>query len=111
MPIHMGIMCDACRTVHFIATSPGIQLSRTTEGIYRLTCKPPCPEVREFRKEGMRPTVSQTPCSKQGMQRASTNSFKALEGSGQTAKRQLITHRSQRKTAKRRAKSLTLQER
>jgi hypothetical protein len=55
MPIHMGIMCDACRTVHFIATSPGIQLSRTTEGIYRLTCKPPCPEVREFRKEGMRP--------------------------------------------------------
>jgi hypothetical protein len=55
MPIHMGIMCDACRKVHFIATSPGIQLSRTTEGIYRLTCKPPCPEVREFRKEGMRP--------------------------------------------------------
>jgi hypothetical protein len=55
----MGIMCDACRKVHFIATSPGIQLSRTTEGIYRLTCKPPCPEVREFsrefRKEGIRP--------------------------------------------------------
>jgi hypothetical protein len=55
MPIHMGIMCEACRRVHFIATSPGIQLSRTTEGIYKLVCKPPCPEVREFRKEGMCP--------------------------------------------------------
>jgi hypothetical protein len=23
--------------------------------MYRLTCKPPCPEPREFRKEAMRP--------------------------------------------------------
>jgi hypothetical protein len=23
--------------------------------MYRLTCKPPCPETREFRKEGMHP--------------------------------------------------------
>ena len=55
MPIHMGIMCDKCRKVHFIASSSGIQLSRTAEGIYWLTCKPPCPEIREFRKDGMRP--------------------------------------------------------
>lgn len=23
--------------------------------MYQLTCKPPCPETKEFRKEGMRP--------------------------------------------------------
>ncbi len=51
----MGIMCGACRKVHFIATSPGVRLSERLEGMYWLTCKPPCPEVREFRKEGMRP--------------------------------------------------------
>jgi hypothetical protein len=55
MPIHMGVMCEACGKVHFVATSRGIQLSRTAEGMYRLTCKPPCPETREFRKEGMHP--------------------------------------------------------
>jgi hypothetical protein len=55
MPIHMGIVCEACRKVHFIATSPDIQLSRPTEGIYKFVCKPPCPEAREFRKEGMYP--------------------------------------------------------
>jgi hypothetical protein len=51
----MGIMCDACRKVHFIATSPGIILSRTTPGMYVLTCRFPCPEMREFRKDTMRP--------------------------------------------------------
>ena len=55
MSVHMGIMCDACGRVHFVATSPGIELSQTTEGIYRLTCKPPCSAVREFRKDRMRP--------------------------------------------------------
>jgi hypothetical protein len=55
MPIHMGIVCEACRKVHFIGTSPGIRLSQRLEGMYRLTCKPPCPEIREFRKEGMHP--------------------------------------------------------
>ena len=53
MPIHMGIMCDACRKVHFIATSPGI--SSATGGMYRLTCRFPCREVRDFRKEAMCP--------------------------------------------------------
>jgi hypothetical protein len=92
MPIHMGIMCETCRKVHFIATSPGIQLSRTTEGIYRLTCKPPCPEVREFRKEGMRRIASRRMrLAEATPERASTNSFKAVEGSRRAAKRQVTS--------------------
>jgi hypothetical protein len=56
MPIHMGIMCEACRKVHFVAAaSGGIRLSRTIEGMYRLKCTPPCPEVKEFRKEALHP--------------------------------------------------------
>ncbi len=43
--------------------------------MYRLNCKPPCPEVREFRKEGMRPTASQTTCSKEGKQRKASTSW------------------------------------
>jgi hypothetical protein len=54
MAIHMGIMCDACGTVHFIATSPGIGLSDTGGRMYKLTCKPECSSVRHFRKEEMR---------------------------------------------------------
>ena len=54
MPIHAGIMCERCRKIHFIATSSGIQLSRSG-GMYRLNCPPPCAEMKEFRKEGMRP--------------------------------------------------------
>jgi hypothetical protein len=55
MPVHMGIMCERCRKVHFIATAPGIKLSDRVEGMYWVTCKPPCPEIREFRKESMHP--------------------------------------------------------
>src|SRR6516164_669532 len=58
MPIHAGIMCERCRKIHFIATSSGIQLSRSGGaggGMYRLNCPPPCAEMKEFRKEGMRP--------------------------------------------------------
>jgi hypothetical protein len=55
MPIYMGIMCERCRKVHFIATSSGIQFSRPGGGIYRLSCPPPCAQTREFRKEGMLP--------------------------------------------------------
>jgi len=56
--IHVGIMCERCRKIHFIATSSGIQLSRSGGaggGMYRLNCPPPCAEMKEFRKEGMRP--------------------------------------------------------
>jgi hypothetical protein len=55
MPIHMGIMCEKCRKVHFIATSVGIRPSPGTPGMYLLTCRFPCSETREFRKETMRP--------------------------------------------------------
>ena len=55
MPIHMGIKCDVCQTVHFVATSRSVRLGESVEGMYRLTCQPPCHEVREFRKEGMHP--------------------------------------------------------
>lgn len=53
MAIHMGIMCNVCRTVHFIATSPNIKASKLTAGMYRLKCIPPCFITAEFRKESM----------------------------------------------------------
>jgi len=55
MPMHMGIMCDACLKVHLIATSPSVRPSPGTPGMYLLTCRPPCSETREFREETMRP--------------------------------------------------------
>jgi hypothetical protein len=39
--------------VHFIAKSPGVELSGSHEGMYQLTCKPPCPRVEQFRKGEM----------------------------------------------------------
>ena len=58
MPVHMGVMCERCQKIHFIAKSSGIQISRSGGaggGMYRLNCPPPCAEMKEFRKEGMRP--------------------------------------------------------
>jgi hypothetical protein len=55
MPVHMGIMCERCRKVHFIATSRSIKPIVSMAGMYRLKCTPPCPEVRDFRKDNMRP--------------------------------------------------------
>ncbi len=55
MPIHMGIMCDACRMVYLVATWRGITPSERARGIFAVTCKPPCPEVKEFRTDAMRP--------------------------------------------------------
>jgi hypothetical protein len=55
MAVPMGILCEACGKVHFIATSSGVELSRSGAGMYRLTCKPPCTAITEFRKNGMRP--------------------------------------------------------
>ena len=53
MPVHMGIMCEKCRRVHFVGSSPGIK-PVPTPGMYALTC-PFCLETREFRKETMHP--------------------------------------------------------
>jgi len=55
MPVHMGIMCERCRGVYFIATSRAIK-PELAAGMYRLTCDLPCHEFREFRKDGMRPS-------------------------------------------------------
>jgi hypothetical protein len=55
MPIHMGIMCEQCRKVHFIATSSGIQFSRSGGGIYQLKCPPPCATTRQFHEYLMLP--------------------------------------------------------
>lgn len=55
MPIHIGIMCNICRKVHFVATSHRIKPSKLAAGMYRLACNPPCRMQREFRKENMRP--------------------------------------------------------
>jgi len=41
--------------VYFIATSPGVELSVTGDGITHLTCKHPCSAVTRFRKDEMRP--------------------------------------------------------
>lgn len=71
MPIHLGIMCDVCRMVHFIATSSTIKPSPMNKEMYRLVCAPPCAEAREFRKDSMRPyrvadTVFKTGHAKEG---------------------------------------------
>jgi hypothetical protein len=55
MRIHVGIMRELCRKVHFIATSSAIQFSRSCGGIYRLNCPAPRSESREFRKEHVHP--------------------------------------------------------
>jgi hypothetical protein len=53
MTIHMGIMCNMCRTVHFIATSPSIKASKLPAAMYQLTGNRPCLSTAEFRKESM----------------------------------------------------------
>lgn len=55
MPIHMGVMCERCRNVHFIATSLTIRPSTANPGMYRLSCRFGCNEITEFRKDAMRP--------------------------------------------------------
>ena len=54
MPIHMGIMCQRCGNVHFIATSSAIQCGRQ-RGIYQLNCPSPCYGTRDFGREDMSP--------------------------------------------------------
>lgn len=55
MPVHMGVMCGVCRKVYFVATSPAIRPSHTVENMYVLACPSPCGELKEFRKETLRP--------------------------------------------------------
>ena len=53
MPIHMGIMCEACRRVHFIATSPAFNLVRRLKKFIFCAADLPAPKRDEFRKDGM----------------------------------------------------------
>ncbi len=78
MAIHMGIMCDACKTVHFIATSPGIELSRTVQGTYKLACKPPCSVSKSFRKDEMRPYRAEDEVFQRGY--AEVGEYELVEG-------------------------------
>jgi hypothetical protein len=54
MPIHMGIMCEACRKVYFTGTSGRIYVSRKVKTMYHLICILPCLERKEFRVDTMR---------------------------------------------------------
>ena len=54
-PVAMGIMCERCRKLYFIATSRAIRPRELAAGMYRFDCNPLCREFREFRKDGMRP--------------------------------------------------------
>jgi hypothetical protein len=74
----MGIMCEACRIVHFIATSPGIELSRTMQGLYQLTCKPPCSVRKSFRKDEMRPYRTEDDIFQKGY--AEVGEYELIEG-------------------------------
>ena len=79
MAIHMGIMCETCGKVHFIGTSPGIELSRKGKGMYQFTCKRPCPAVREFRKDEMRPYRASDYVFKRGY--ADVGEYELVQGS------------------------------
>jgi hypothetical protein len=48
-------MCELCRTVYLVAKWRGITPSQRDKGILKIACKSPCPEVKEFRTDAMRP--------------------------------------------------------
>jgi len=54
MPIHVGISCERCGKVHFIATSKRIEFGQNDKS-YRLACMFPCGAIRYFQKEQMLP--------------------------------------------------------
>ncbi len=52
MPIHVGIACQSCERVYFIARTDQIEfLAETFE--YQLFCPPPCGVTRRFHKKRM----------------------------------------------------------
>lgn len=54
MPIHVGIACESCERIFFIAKTDRIEfLSGTSE--YQLTCLPPCGVVRRFDSHRLAP--------------------------------------------------------
>ena len=55
MPIRMGIMCEDCGTVYFIASASKnrIQFDSRVDA-YRLICASPCKRMRLFQKTEIR---------------------------------------------------------
>ena len=66
MPIHIGIMCEHCGRVYFVATSGRIRLENSVRANYQLTCAPPCGATRYFTKDAMQPYIVSDYVSKRG---------------------------------------------
>lgn len=61
MPIHVGIACESCERVFFIARTDRIDfLCETNE--YQLVCPAPCGVVRRFDASRMAPYSVTTQC-------------------------------------------------
>ena len=55
MPIRMGIMCENCGTVYFVASASRdrIQFDSRVDA-YRLICASPCKKIRLFQRNEIR---------------------------------------------------------
>ena len=57
MPVGIGILCERCRTVHFVSRSrkSAHLVYDRARGDIKLTCVPPCTAVACFHKAELRP--------------------------------------------------------
>ena len=55
MPVHVGIACQKCQKVYFLATDTNRIEPDAGLSMFRLTCAPPCRTVRLFHDGDMRP--------------------------------------------------------
>jgi len=53
MPIHVGIQCESCGRVYFVANTDRIEFQPSE--FYQLTCTSPCNAVRTFLASDMKP--------------------------------------------------------
>jgi hypothetical protein len=55
MPIRMGILCENCGTVYFIASAPKNRIQFDPQvSAYRLACAAPCKRMRLFQRSDIR---------------------------------------------------------
>jgi hypothetical protein len=55
MPIRMGIMCENCGTVYFVASVSSNRIRFDSQiGAYRLICASPCKKMRLFQRTEIR---------------------------------------------------------
>jgi hypothetical protein len=55
MPIRMGIMCENCGTVYFVASVSRDRIQFDSQvGAYRLACASPCKRTRLFQRTEIR---------------------------------------------------------